>query len=128
MAIENKMSNEDLVVYMENGQAMSVGYKVDNTLINDSPLVVMKGGAKGKPVFAIPAGLFSLHQKLQTTSASSGARSFEIQQQAEVMGEDLYSRLLELAAPRKGGSKKRRNTRKKRKTSKRTTRKKIYYI
>ncbi len=41
------MEDSDLVFYEENGQTKSLGYKVNNSLINRMPAMVMTGGGKG---------------------------------------------------------------------------------
>ena len=41
------MEDSDLVFYEENGETKSLGYKVNNSLINRMPAMVMTGGGKG---------------------------------------------------------------------------------
>ena len=116
------MEDSDLVFYQENGHTKSVGYKINNEYLNKIPALVQKGGGKDKS-FAIPAGLYLMHEKLNQHSKTNFQT--EDSQEAGVIGDDLYNRLLELSAPRKGGNKrKNNNTRKKRNKKNRTTRKK----
>ena len=125
------MEDSDLVFYEENGETKSLGYKVNNSLINRLPAMIMTGGGgkgskKGKTAqktYAVPAGLYLLHEKIQsTTKRSQQGGSNEV----GVIGDDLYERLLSLAAPTARGRRKKAShkTRKKRRTSKRRTRKK----
>jgi len=84
-----------------------------------------KGSKKGKTAqktYAVPAGLYLLHEKMQSTTKQSqygGANA------VDVIGDDLHERLLALAAPATRGARKKAShkTRKKRRTSKRNTRK-----
>ena len=121
------MEDSDLVFYEENGETKSLGYRVNNSLINRMPAMVMAGGGKGssahrQKTYAVPAGLYLLHEKIQSTTnrkQKSGAL------EAKVIGDDLHERLLALAAPTARGARKKTShkTRKKRRTSKRNTRK-----
>ena len=123
------MEDSDLVFYEENGETKSLGYRVNNSLINRMPAMVMAGGGKGskkgavrQKTYAVPAGLYLLHEKIQsTTNRKQKGGALE----AKVIGDDLHERLLALAAPsaRRGRKKASHKTRKKRRTSKRNTRK-----
>ena len=126
------MEDSDLVFYEENGETKSVGYKVNNSLINRMPAMVMSGGGKGskkgggdhlQKTYAVPAGLYLLHGKIHSTPMNNqvGGKKEEV----GVIGEDLYDRLLALAGPhpRRGRKKASHKTRKNRRTSKRNTRK-----
>ena len=123
------MEDSDLVFYEENGETKSLGYKVNNSLINRMPAMVMAGGGKGTKkggtpasTYAVPAGLYLLHEKIQsTTKRSQQGGSNEV----GVIGDDLHERLLALAAPTARGGRKKpsHKTRKKRRTRKRNTKK-----
>ena len=120
------MEDSDLVFYEENGQTKSLGYKVNNSLINRMPAMVMTGGGKGskkgetRSTYAVPAGLYLLHEKIQsTTNRKQHGGASEV----GVIGDDLHERLLALAAPSTRRKKASHKTRKKRRTSKRNTRK-----
>lgn len=120
------MEDSDLVFYEENGQTKSLGYKVNNSLINRMPAMVMTGGGKGskkgetRSTYAVPAGLYLLHEKIQsTTNRKQHGGASEV----GVIGDDLYERLLALAAPAARRKKASHKTRKKCRTSKRNTRK-----
>jgi len=121
------MEDSDLVFYEENGEIKSLGYKVNNSLINRMPAMVMTGGGKGskkgrtsQKTYAVPAGLYLLHEKIQsTTNRKQHGGANEV----GVIGDDLHERLLALAAPSARRKKASHKTRKKRRTSKRNTRK-----
>lgn len=121
------MEDSDLVFYEENGETKSLGYRVNNSLINRMPAMVMAGGGKGskkgaarQKTYAVPAGLYLLHEKIQsTTNRKQKSDALE----AKVIGNDLHERLLALAAPSARRKKASHKTRKKRRTSKRNTRK-----
>ena len=119
------MEDSDLVFYEENGQTKSLGYKVNNSLINRMPAMVMTGGGKGSKkggtctTYAVPAGLYLLHEKIQSTTNRKHGGASEV----GVIGDDLHERLLALAAPSARRKKASHKTRKKRRTSKRNTRK-----
>jgi len=124
------MEDSDLVFYEENGETKSLGYKVNNSLINRMPAMVMTGGGKGTKngaatpkTYAVPAGLYLLHERnTAATNRSQQGGSNEV----GVIGDDLHERLLALAAPTARGGRKKpsHKTRKKRRTRKRRTRKK----
>ncbi|ANS04290.1 hypothetical protein [uncultured Mediterranean phage] len=122
------MEDSDLVFYEENGETKSLGYKVNNSLINRMPAMVMTGGGKGSKkgaapkTYAVPAGLYLLHEKIQSTTKQSQQGGAN---EVGVIGDDLHERLLALAAPTARGERKKAShkTRKKRRTSKRRTRK-----
>jgi hypothetical protein len=122
------MEDSDLVFYEENGETKSLGYKVNNSLINRLPAMIMTGGGgkgskKGKTAqktYAVPAGLYLLHEKIQsTTNRNQHGGASEV----GVIGNDLHERLLALAAPSARRKKASHKTRKKRRTNKRNTRK-----
>ncbi len=128
------MEDSDLVFYEENGETKSLGYKVNNSLINRMPAMVMTGGGKGTKkggtpasTYAVPAGLYLLHEKIQSTTKRSqqGGSQQGGTNEVGVIGDDLHERLLALAAPTVRGGRKKpsHKTRKKRRTSKRNTRK-----
>ena len=123
------MEDSDLVFYEENGETKSLGYKVNNSLINRIPAMIMTGGGKGTKkggtptaTYAVPAGLYLLHEKIQSTTKRSQQGGAN---EVGVIGDDLHERLLALAAPTARGRRKKAShkTRKKRRTSKRRTRK-----
>lgn len=123
------MEDSDLVFYEENGETKSLGYKVNNSLINRMPAMVMTGGGKGTKkggtpasTYAVPAGLYLLHEKIQSTTKRSQQGGGN---EVGVISDDLHERLLALAAPTVRGGRKKpsHKTRKKRRTSKRNTRK-----
>jgi len=122
------MEDSDLVFYEENGETKSLGYKVNNSLINRMPAMVMAGGGKGTKkggtpasTYAVPAGLYLLHEKIQSTTKRSQQGGTN---EVGVIGDDLHERLLALAAPSARRKKTSHKTRKKRRTHKRKTRKK----
>ena len=123
------MEDSDLVFYEENGETKSLGYKVNNSLINRMPALVMTGGGKGTKkegtpasTYAVPAGLYLLHEKIQSTTKRSQQGGTN---EVGVIGDDLHERLLALAAPTHRGGRKKpsHKTRRKRRTNKRNTRK-----
>ena len=129
--MENIMKDSDLVFYKgSDGETKSVGYKINNDLINNMlPAAAISGGGKGKKSFAIPAGLYLQHYRMRS-NIRSNIRSNMVggeKEGAAVIGRDLYDRLLDLAAPRSRSRRKKdtHKTRKKRKTSLRKTRRKL---
>jgi hypothetical protein len=133
-----KMKPSDLLFYQEGGVTKSLGFEINNKYLNKMPAIIQKGGKKEKDTpYAVPAGLYLMHQKLNMMIGGSG--HFEdttiIDEGGghESVDDSLYSRLLELSGPTtkqtRGGSKKKKThkthkTRKKRKAKTRTTRKK----
>ena len=130
-----KMKPSDLLFYQEGGVTKSLGFEINNKYLNKMPAIIQKGGKKEKNTpYAVPAGLYLMHQKLNIMIGGSG--HFEdttiIDEGGghESVDDSLYARLLELSGPTtkqtRGGSKKKKThkTRKKRKAKTRTTRKK----
>jgi hypothetical protein len=131
-----KMKPSDLLFYQEGGVTKSLGFEINNKYLNKMPAIIQKGGKKEKDTpYAVPAGLYLMHQKLNTMIGGSG--HFEdttiIDEGGghESVDDGLYATLLELSGPTKkknvptqGGGRKRKKTRKKRKSKVRTTRKK----
>lgn len=132
----HKMKPSDLLFYQEGGVTKSLGFEINNKYLNKMPAIIQKGGKKEKQApFAVPAGLYLMHKKLDSITGGGHFEDKTIIQDGghEPVNNDLYTRLLELAGPnkkkkatKKGGEKKHKKhkTRKKRKAKTRTTRKK----
>ena len=131
-----KMKPSDLLFYQEGGVTKSLGFEINNKYLNKMPAIIQKGGKNEKQAqFAVPAGLYLMHKKLDSITGGGHFEDKTIIQDGghESVNGDLYNSLLELAGPskkkkatKKGGEnkKKKHKTRKKRKAKTRTTRKK----
>jgi|TARA_B110000858_G_scaffold139372_1_gene158238 hypothetical protein len=123
-----QLKPNDLIFYKEGGATKSLGFEINNKYLNNMPAIVQIAGAKGKSPFAVPAGLFLMHQKLNNMGGIKIEDVNVIQEGGghEPVDVGLYDKLLAFAASggRKSKKNKPPNTRKKRKKQNRTTRKK----
>ena len=119
------MNDDDLCVYREGKYVKACGWNINSRLLcNDIPLAAYQsGGGKKKgggestlQNLAIPAGLILLRNSIDSHTSFKN-----IIEEPKIIGEDLYTKLLNLS-----GKKKRilYNTRKYRKKGKNKTRKK----
>ena len=120
---------DDLVFYKEDGKVMSAGYAVNNVFadVGVSPgagVSVQSGGGKNEtrggslPNYVIPTALLLLQQGVNPEYFAMNAKS------VEVVGDDLYDKLLSLASRKPRGAPKFKTRRNRRshhnKTRKRT--------
>jgi hypothetical protein len=116
----------DMIFYQEGNKTKSLGFEIHNEFLNKIPAIIQKNN-KGTAPFAVPAGLFLLHQTLNDLENTNNKISInevnkpESGEHEDIDG-DLFKRLLELTKP---GKKKKadsiKNSKKSNKTN--TTRK-----
>lgn len=118
----------DMIFYQEGDKTKSLGFEIHNEFLNKMPAIIQKNN-KGTAPFAVPAGLFLLHQTLNDLENTNNKISInevnkpESGEHEDIDG-DLFKRLLELTKPGKKKNKKAdsiKNSKKSNKTN--TTRK-----
>ena len=110
-----KMDPKDLLFYEEGGVVKSLGYKINNNLINKTPAMFQKGGGVNITPYVVPAGLYMLQRSLKGENPV-----FELNKDVDVVGADLYSTLVNMNKLQKRKS---HGTRKKKSKSFRKTKK-----
>lgn len=112
---------EDFCIYKSDGQVKSLGWNINSKLLqNDMPIAAynQSGGGANMAIqnLAVPAGLILLQNSIYSKTNPID----NILEEPKAIGEELYSKLLNLAGRKKRVS---HDTRKKRKKRKKKTRK-----
>ena len=112
------MEMENFVFLREGNKVMAGGYEIDNKIMRGGMPAIsnIKKGGGSLDTLAVPAGLFLLQQH-----ATTGPSPFILtQEDASVIPDNLYDKLLSLMTT---GEKKKRLTRRSKSKGKRKTRK-----
>jgi hypothetical protein len=117
----NTFQDEDFCVYKSGGVVKSLGWNINSSLLqNDMPIAAYNqtGGGIHSAIqnLAIPAGLILLQNSIHSKTNPIN----NLLEAPQVIGEELYNKLLNLAGRKKRVS---HDTRKKRKKRKNKTRK-----
>ncbi len=92
------MNNNDYVLQKnKDGKYSSLGYSIDNTLLNNSDAGDLKGGGLGLlNNLAVPAGLFMINKSVQN-------QNYKINDMLDnnILNESLHDRLLKLVSNEK---------------------------
>ena len=113
------MEMENFVFLREGNKVMAGGYEIDNKFMREGMPAIsnIKKGGGSLDTLAVPAGLFLLQQH-----ATAGPSPFILtQEDASVIPDNLYDKLLSLMTT---GEKKKRLTRRSKSKGRRRTRKK----
>ena len=132
--MNNKLVENDFCVYKSGNQVKALGWNINSSLLrNDTPIAsynIQKGGRtktnKGGGVIenlAVPAGLTLLRNAIEPN-----ANITDTINKSQIIGQDLFDRLLELSGEKRRVNKTRRNKKSKKskkgkKSKKSTTRK-----
>ena len=107
-----QLKPNDLIFYKEGGATKSLGFEIHNKYLNNMPAIVQIAGTKGNSPFAVPAGLYLMHQKLNNMGGSQIEDVNIIQEGGghEPVSGGLYDKLLAFVAPGGKKSKKKKTT------------------
>ena len=94
----------DLIFYQEGDKTKSLGFEINNVYLNKMPAIIQTNGVDHQPSFAVPAGLFLLHQTLDSITNPSQIPIKETTIISDTgahenIETDLYNRLLKLVEP-----------------------------
>ena len=116
--INYELTPDDLIYHTsKNGEIKAGGFSINSTLLKQKIPVVKTGGKKQKPNIninitdsdnkvsdkfdnmVIPAGLLYLHQSMNNTADNNAGTdyAYEVCEMNDVVPEDLYNRLVNLA-------------------------------
>ena len=94
----------DLIFYQEGDKTKSLGFEINNVYLNKMPAIIQANRVNHQPSFAVPAGLFLLHQALDSITNPSQIPIKETIVVSDTgahenIETDLYNRLLKLVEP-----------------------------
>ena len=94
----------DLIFYQEGDKTKSLGFEINNVYLNKMPAIIQANRVNHQPGFAVPAGLFLLHQALDSITNPSQIPIKETIVVSDTgahenIETDLYNRLLKLVEP-----------------------------
>ena len=111
------MNTDDMIFNKKDGKVTAVGWDINSELLqNDFPLSAhaQSGGGNGSALqnLAVPAGLILLKNMIDSNTKNPIR---DLLEEPKIIGEDLFDKLLNLAARKKRISHDTRKVRKKRK-------------
>lgn len=111
------MNTDDMIFNKKDGKVTAVGWDINSELLqNDFPLSAhaQSGGGDGSALqnLAVPAGLILLKNMIDSNTKNPIR---DLLEEPKIIGEDLFDKLLNLAARKKRSSHDTRKVRKKRK-------------
>lgn len=118
--MNNIFQEEDFCIYKSDGKVKSLGWNINSKLLqNDMPIAAYNQTGGGNSIvenLAVPAGLILLQNSIYSKTNPIS----NLLDEPKVIGEELYSKLLNLAGRKKRVS---HDTRKKKRKRKNKTRK-----